>query len=624
MAGRDLRASADRAGPPAQLRETRIGPGESQDSSRIRRPAEAASRGLGLRLKIMLAMGLVTLVVALLIFIVVYVRAARALDEQINARGKQMVDVLASVDSEYWMASIHAHHRAQLFGDLMQHVRLTPNAQDNPEYFQLRRILVEPLSADRALVADQLIDRLSSNPDWKAEVQANPRMRQNYEILVNPFRSFHELRPFKRLEELAGKDLIDVGVFDVTLPKEAYLPGVGMRGVQNVNLPEDARQPGFSMSDKSRVEQGATVMTRTFVRNPDPGDPVRLLYMVQLSTQAITEAKRSLLLIILLPILGSFGIALGIAAWLSQRIVKPVKTLIGDIHEVSSGNVDHKTAATSNDEIGLLAAAFNRMTTALRVARQQELEKRALEHELDIAGEIQANLIPKKKLSLPDYDIDAYYRPSKEVGGDYYDFIDIDRSHFGVVVADVSGKGVPGSLVMAMARALIRMEAERSANLSPADTLVRVNRMLARDIKKGMFVTVMYVIMDPSTHQVRLSSAGHNPMIVWHARTGAVSLRNPKGIALGIDPGPIFERSVSEETLTLEPGDRVILYTDGAVEAMNENNQEFGDRRFQELCKKLATLPSAQFLERIVKALDEHKGRSVQHDDITVLTLRRL
>src|SRR5690349_16026569 len=227
---------------------------------------------------------------------------------------------------------------------------------------------------------------------------------------------------------------------------------------------------------------------------------------------------------ILLPSLIAFGASLAIAAILSHRITKPVRLLMGDINQVSSGDLDHQTSARSTDEIGQLAASFNRMTTALRAAQEQELSTRAMEHELGIASEIQTNLVPKSMLKVPGYDVGAYYRPSKEVGGDYYDFIEIDENRSGLIVADVSGKGVPGSLIMAMARALIRMEAERNRNPSTADTLARANQMLARDIKKGMFVTAIYGILDRTNHQIRVSSAGHNPMILWRARTDEIVL----------------------------------------------------------------------------------------------------
>jgi sigma-B regulation protein RsbU (phosphoserine phosphatase) len=295
-----------------------------------------------------------------------------------------------------------------------------------------------------------------------------------------------------------------------------------------------------------------------------------------------------------------------------------------DINEVSGGNLDHQTIPVSRDEVGQLALTFNRMTNALRAAHDQELESRALEHELSIAADIQTHLVPKQLLMIPGYDIAAYYRPSKEVGGDYYDFIPIDEDHEGIIVADVSGKGVPGSLVMSMTRAFIRMEAERSRNTSPADTLIRANRMLAPDIKKGMFVTALYCILDKKTNQIRVASAGHNPLLVWRAAGQRIQLVNPSGMALGFDKGPVFERAIKEETTALGHGDRIVAYTDGIVEAMNAAGEQFGSNRFAQLVRQLAMRDSNQMVNLLVKTLDDHKGAAPQHDDMTIVTMRYL
>jgi sigma-B regulation protein RsbU (phosphoserine phosphatase) len=139
-----------------------------------------------------------------------------------------------------------------------------------------------------------------------------------------------------------------------------------------------------------------------------------------------------------------------------------------------------------------------------------------------------------------------------------------------------------------------------------------------------MFVTALYCILDKRTNVMKVASAGHNPMVVWRAATNQIQLVNPNGIALGFDKGPVFERTVKEEMITLGRGDRIVLYTDGTVEAMDEDNQEFGDDKFFGLVKQLATRDSNQMLNLLVKSLDEHKGNAPQSDDITIVTLRYL
>jgi sigma-B regulation protein RsbU (phosphoserine phosphatase) len=292
-----------------------------------------------------------------------------------------------------------------------------------------------------------------------------------------------------------------------------------------------------------------------------------------------------------------------------------------DMDVVSRGDFDHATKPASTDEIGLLALAFNDMTKSLKAARELEREAERFQGELNTAQEIQAHLLPAKIPQLPGFDIYQAYAAAKEVGGDYFDFIPIDRENLGVVVADVSGKGIPGSMVMAQTRAVLRMLA--TGNASASATLAQTNAIIARDIKRGMFVTMLYAVLNVRQKTLTVASAGHNPMVLLRARTGAVELVNPAGIALGFDKGPIFNRTIKEQTIQLYKGDRVVLYTDGVVEAMNEKHEEFTDERFYKWVQANAReMRSRDFVVGLQKELEAHRGRAEQHDDITVVTIR--
>jgi sigma-B regulation protein RsbU (phosphoserine phosphatase) len=249
-----------------------------------------------------------------------------------------------------------------------------------------------------------------------------------------------------------------------------------------------------------------------------------------------------------------------------------------------------------------------------------DVERKMLDHELAIAEELQANLLPRKVPQIPGYDVSAYYRPSREVGGDYYDFLEIDSDHLGILVADVSGKGIPGSIVMTETRALMKSEGSRT--LSPAEALVRVNRVLYNDIKRGMFVTMYYVILSLQKAMLTCVSAGHNPMVLWRKASNTCHLVNPNGLALGIDKGPLFERTLKEQKIQLFKGDRFALYTDGVIEAMNSNQELFGQNRFYLRVKQLGDRSSSEFLSLLVNELEAHQGNAPQHDDITVVTGR--
>jgi serine phosphatase RsbU (regulator of sigma subunit) len=310
----------------------------------------------------------------------------------------------------------------------------------------------------------------------------------------------------------------------------------------------------------------------------------------------------------------------GVSYFLAAGIVRPVRRLMRDMDIVSRGDFEHVTKRVSNDEIGLLAMAFNDMTKSLRVAQSLELEQEKVQAELDTAREIQAHLLPAKIPQLPGFDIYQAYSPAKEVGGDYFDFIPVDRENLGVVVADVSGKGIPGSMVMGSTRTVLRMLA--AGNTSASDTLAQTNGIVARDIKRGMFVTAIYGVLNVRQKTFTVASAGHNPMVLFRARSGKCELVNPAGIALGFDKGPIFNRTVKEQTLQLYKGDRVVLYTDGVVEAMDERHEEFGDDRFYKWVQASSRVKSRDFVRALLKTLEQHRGNADQHDDITIVTIK--
>ncbi len=430
----------------------------------------------------------------------------------------------------------------------------------------------------------------------------------------------------ERAAALAGPEsgLLQMSVLDVAGNGNvrASVQIVERRLVLEGAVPRAAAGPVES-SDGRLVEEGGTgnVPARSFrLEVPHAGGKLR--FYVILSLGHIAAAQRELRTIILVPVAASVLAGVLVAVWIARRITRPVRELVGDIEQVSGGDLGHRTAASSGDEIGQLARAFNRMTEALQGAHQRELDARDSEHEMEIASQIQANLAPRSLPRSPGVDIATFSRPSKSVGGDYFDCFEVDGTRIGFIVADVAGKGVPGSLVMAMTRSLIRMEAAREGSASPGDTLKRVNKMLAPDVKKGMFVTALYCILTPETGEVMVASAGHHPLLVWRARDDKIEESAPRGIALGLDSGPLFDRTLQEEGVHLARGDRVVLFTDGAVEAMDPRGEEYGDPRFRELCWRLATEPSDRFLARVVEALDGHVAGAPQQDDLTLVTFR--
>ena len=180
---------------------------------------------------------------------------------------------------------------------------------------------------------------------------------------------------------------------------------------------------------------------------------------------------------------------------------------------MSLGDLQHQSRVSSGDELGNLARTFNQMTRNLHTAQAAKLSQKALEHELSLATNIQSGLLPSELPEIPGLDLAAFYCSAKEVGGDYYDLLQVDEDTVGMVVADVSGKGVPGSLVMTMTRSMLHMAARD--NQSPQQTIIEVNNCLAPDMNPGMFVTMAYLVLDTRTREIRLVRAGHNAPLLY-------------------------------------------------------------------------------------------------------------
>lgn len=291
-----------------------------------------------------------------------------------------------------------------------------------------------------------------------------------------------------------------------------------------------------------------------------------------------------------------------------------------DAYEVSSyPKLRYLAKPASMDD---LRTAIDAFLPAQAAQTQATGPKDVIPNDLKRAHEIQEKLIPASFPPLPGWDVAFFYRPAHAVGGDYLDFIRLDDHRTGIIVADVSGKNVSGAMVMVMLRSVFRMVAP--ACLSASETLQKVNEHVTRDIPRGMFVTAMYAILDTSNHTLQIANAGHNPPLL---QTRAASLgryiRLP-GTVLGLLPGAAYAKTLREEQISFHPGDRILLYTDGVVEAMNDDGMEFGDKEFLRVVEAGATLRAPDLVRTVVEALEEHRDDAPQHDDISVVCLSRL
>jgi len=248
-------------------------------------------------------------------------------------------------------------------------------------------------------------------------------------------------------------------------------------------------------------------------------------------------------------------------------------------------------------------------------------EKKRLDHDLEIARDIQRILLPSEAPVINGFQISGINVPARQVSGDYFDYIRVDEERLGVAIADVSGKGVPASLIMAICRSVLRAEA--SGNPSPADVLRKVNRQLYPDIKEDMFISMAYTILDHTQGTVTLCRAGHDAPILFNSETKTAVPVKPPGMVVGIDSGSVFDRITGDFPLSLKRNDCLLFYTDGVTEALDANGDEFGPDRMIECVRTSAPEGAPAIITRIIDELRDFVGAQPQNDDITLIAIRK-
>jgi phosphoserine phosphatase RsbU/P len=244
-------------------------------------------------------------------------------------------------------------------------------------------------------------------------------------------------------------------------------------------------------------------------------------------------------------------------------------------------------------------------------------EKKRLDHDL----EIQRILLPSEAPAINGFEISGLNVPARQVSGDYFDYIHVDKERLGVAIADVSGKGVPASLIMAICRSVLRAEAAR--NPSPADVLRKVNRQLYPDIKEDMFISMAYLVLDHHNNGVTLARAGHDSPLWYQRQSQIVTPVKSPGMVVGIDSGSVFDRLTVDFAVPLERNDCLVLYTDGLTETLNSEGDEFGVDRMMQSVRASANDGAQAIVKRIIEDVREFTGSVPQNDDMTLIAIRK-
>jgi sigma-B regulation protein RsbU (phosphoserine phosphatase) len=318
-------------------------------------------------------------------------------------------------------------------------------------------------------------------------------------------------------------------------------------------------------------------------------------------------------------------VALVMGLALARSITGAVHELFAGTERVRQGDFGHRIPVLANDQLGELANSFNQMTGSIEDLLRQAAEKKRLEEEMRLAREIQMSLLPRGPLLIPGMTISALCVPAREVGGDYYDIIALPDGRHGVLIADVSGKGMSAALYMAELKGLILSLSQ--IHLSPRDLLISANRLISMHLDSRSFITMTYAVIDPAAGVVTYARAGHTPMLYLPAGNGSgsrASILAPDGLVLGlrIDDGERFASLLAEVTLRILPGDLLVLFTDGISEAMNEHADCFGETQLAELVEEHGHLPIGELRERILREITAFVGGAPQHDDMTMILLK--
>src|SRR6266436_362874 len=248
-------------------------------------------------------------------------------------------------------------------------------------------------------------------------------------------------------------------------------------------------------------------------------------------------------------------------------------------------------------------------------------EKKRLDHDLEIARDIQRILLPAEAPAINGFQISGISVPARQVSGDYFDYIQVDQDRLGVAIADVSGKGVPASLIMAICRSVLRAEAAR--NPSPADVLRKVNRQLYPDIKEDMFISMAYLILNHHRDSITLARAGHDAPLLYKQQSQTVTPVKSPGMVVGIDSGNVFDRLTVDFAISLERDDCLVLYTDGVTETLNAEGDEFGLERTIQAVRASASNGAPAIVKKLIGDVRNFTGSHPQNDDITLIAIRK-
>jgi serine phosphatase RsbU (regulator of sigma subunit) len=339
------------------------------------------------------------------------------------------------------------------------------------------------------------------------------------------------------------------------------------------------------------------------------------------SRNPLSQAVLILLLVlaVLLLILEMFAFYFGVR--ITSGITSALRVLHRGTRRIAEGDLEATIELPNEDELGDLATSFNEMAAAVKKGREEAIARERLESELETARKIQQRLLPHIMPEVPGFEIAGTSLPSQQVGGDYFDFLDMGEGQLGIAIADVSGKGIPAALLMANLQASLHAQVIRPAEVGEITS--RINDLLVDSTDANMFATFFYGILDRSVSAFTSTNAGHNPPMLLR-KDGRIERLETGGLLLGF----MADQEYQQKAVTLEPGDVLVLFTDGITEAVDSTLETmadnlFGEDRLIDVIKEYRAATAREVQSAILEALSEFTGSSPQSDDITLVVIKR-
>ena len=299
---------------------------------------------------------------------------------------------------------------------------------------------------------------------------------------------------------------------------------------------------------------------------------------------------------------------------LTLLLARPYEEAVGVVKDV----IVPMTVANATG-VAIFAFIIRNLIVERRTAEEKESYRRELErteYEMETARGIQQSFLPESPPRIDGFELAALNLPARQVGGDFYDFIPVPEGKWGIIIADVSGKGVPAALFMALSRTLVR--ANVADNRTAAQAMQKANHLISQEAKMGMFVTLFYAVLNPEKRLLQYVNAGHNPPFVIKKNSGDVILLRANGIAMGV----MDEVSLEQKEIELASNDIVVFYTDGITEAINGAGEQFGEKRLIETINQNMDLPVKDLIGRVKDDVFAFAQGQPQHDDFTMVLLK--